>query len=422
MGVAARRRPPVADRSRGLSTSVAFDPFEAGYVESPYGQYARLRTDDPVHWSDLLEGWVLTRYDDVAHVLREPSISVELDNAKPTGFVEAERTRMAETGAKSDTLVLRDDPDHARLRRLMQQPFGVRAIAALREMVAARIDTSLDELASRGRMDVIDDFAYPLPVAIFCEMFGIPDEASPRFRGWTAAVARNLDPMITVVERLECLRQLSEMQDYLEKQVEEKRRNPSVDIMTELVQAEEEGDRLTRDELVAQLVTLYVAGHEPTTSLIGTGMRALIQYPDQRARLEADPSLWSNAVNEFLRWDGPNQFVRRIATSPIDLGERTIEPGDIIYCGVGAANRDPARWGDDVDDVRIDRPDAAHHLQFGMGVHSCLGAHLARLQAELALRALTTKLSEIALDGSPVWSERMVLRGLQHLPISFERA
>jgi cytochrome P450 len=165
--------------------------------------------------------------------------------------------------------------------------------------------------------------------------------------------------------------------------------------MTELVQAEEEGDRLTRDELVAQLVTLYVAGHEPTTSLIGTGMRALIQYPDQLARLEAEPELWPNAVNEFLRWDGPNQFVRRIATKSIEMDGGTVEPGHIIYCGIGAANRDPERWGDDAHEVRVDRTDAAHHLQFGMGAHSCLGAHLARLQAEVALR------------------------GLQHLPISF---
>jgi cytochrome P450 len=164
---------------------------------------------------------------------------------------------------------------------------------------------------------------------------------------------------------------------------------------------------------------LYVAGHEPTTALIGTGLRALIAYPEQLTRLEAEPSLWPNAVNEFLRWDGPNQFVRRIATQPIERGGRTIEPGHIIYCCVGASNRDPERWGDDVDDVRVDRPDAAHHLQFGMGVHSCLGAHLARLQAELALRALTARLDDIALAGLPVWSERMVLRGLQHLPVSF---
>ncbi|MEY2420371.1 MAG: hypothetical protein QOI95_438 [Acidimicrobiaceae bacterium] len=396
-----------------------FDPFEPGYVDSPYDHYARLRAEDPSHWSDLLEGWVLTRYDDVAYVLREPTISVQLDNAKPTNFVEAERTRMAETGRKADTLVLRDDPDHARLRRLMQQPFGIRAIDALREMVRTRVDAALDQLADRGAMDVIVDFAYPLPVAIFCEMLGIPDEDSPRFRDWTAAVVRNLDPVISGEERDENLRQLGEMERYLEEQVEEKRRQPANDIMTELVQAEEEGDRLSRDELVAQLVTLYVAGHEPTTALIGTGLRALIEYPEQLALLEAEPSLWPNAVNEFLRWDGPNQFVRRIATEPIERNGRTIEPGHIIYCCVGAANRDPARWGDDVDEVRVDRPDAGHHLQFGMGAHSCLGAHLARLQAELALRALTSRLDQIAFAGSPVWSERMVLRGLQNLPVSF---
>jgi cytochrome P450 len=402
-----------------MSTAVVFDPFEPGFVDSPYEQYARLRADDPVHWSDLLEGWVLTRYEDVAFILREPTISVELDNATPTGFVAAERTRMAETGRKSDTLVLRDDPDHARLRRLMQQPFGIRAIDALREMVRTRVDAALDEVVGRGEMDVIADFAYPLPVAIFCEMLGIPDEYSPRFRDWTSAVARNLDPMITEAERVQCLRQLGEMERYLEEQVEEKRRHPANDIMTELVQAEEEGDRLTRDELVAQLVTLYVAGHEPTTALIGTGMRALVEYPAQRSLLEDDPSLWPNAINEFLRWDGPNQFVRRVATSPIERAGRTIGAGHIIYCGVGASNRDPARWGDDVDEVRVDRPDASHHLQFGMGIHSCLGAHLARLQAEQALRALATRLYDVTLAGQPQWSERMVLRGLQHLPISF---
>jgi cytochrome P450 len=398
---------------------LSFDPFEPGFVESPYAQYARLRATDPVHWSPLLEGWVLTRYDDVARILREPTISVELDNAKPNAVVESERTRMSERGRKADTLVLRDDPDHARLRRLMQQPFGIRAIEKLRDMIRARIDAAIDELAPRGSFDVISDFAYPLPVAIFCEMLGIPDEDSPQFGAWTAAVARNLDPVLSAEERERCMSLMDDMEDYLVEQIEEKRRHPASDIMTELVHAEEAGDRLSRDELVAQLVTLYVAGHEPTTSLIGTGMRALIDRPDQLARLRADGSLWPNAVNEFLRWDGPNQFVRQVATEPIALDGGTIEPGQVIYCGVGAANRDPARWGDDVDDVRVDRPDAAHHLQFGMGVHSCLGSHLARMQAELALTALVTRLDDVQLAGPPVWSDRMVLRGLQHLPVQF---
>src|SRR5437588_11543340 len=149
MGCAAQRGTAVDHRCRGVSTAVAFDPFEPGYVESPYAQYARLRATDPVHWSDLLEGWVLTRYDDVARVLRDPTISVELDNARPTNVVEGERTRMSERGRKADTLVLRDDPDHARLRRLMQQPFGIRAIEQLGDMIAARTDAALDALVDR---------------------------------------------------------------------------------------------------------------------------------------------------------------------------------------------------------------------------------------------------------------------------------
>src|SRR5207248_2782127 len=203
-------------------------------------------------------------------------------------------TRMSERGGKADTLVLRDDPDHARLRRLMQQPFGIRAIEKLGDMISARIDGALDTLVDRGEMDVITDFAYPLPVAIFCEMLGIPDEDSPQFREWTSAVARNLDPLISLEERARCMQLMDEMEDYLVEQIEEKRRHPANDIMTELVQAEEDGDRLSRDELVAQLVTLYVAGHEPTTALIGTGMRALIEFGEQRDVLAGDPSLFTN--------------------------------------------------------------------------------------------------------------------------------
>jgi cytochrome P450 len=396
---------------------LTFDPFEPGFVESPYAQYARLRATDPVHRSPLLEGWVLTRYEDVARILRDATVSVELTNARTTTIVEGERSRMSERGRKADTLVLRDDPDHARLRRLMQQPFGIRAVEHLRSMVRARVDAALDELLSRDSFDVIGDFAYPLPVAIFCEMLGIPAEDSPQFGAWTAAVARNLDPLLRPEERQHCMALMDDMEDYLVAQIDEKRRHPGSDIMSELVHAEEAGDRLSGDELVAQLVTLYVAGHEPTTSLIGTGVRAFIEHPEQLALVRAEPSWWPNAVHELLRWDGPNQFVRRVATQTIALGESTIDAGEVIYCGIGAANRDPRRWGTDADDVRVDRADAVHHLQFGAGVHSCLGSHLARLLAEVALSALVTRLDVIEPAGPPIWSERMVLRGLTQLPI-----
>ncbi|HEX6569897.1 MAG TPA: cytochrome P450, partial [Acidimicrobiales bacterium] len=193
---------------------------------------------------------------------------------------------------------------------------------------------------------------------------------------------------------------------------------PADDMLTALVQAEEDGDRLTHDELVAQVVTLYVAGHEPTMALVGNGLLALLRQPDQLARLRDRPDLLPNAVNELARFDGPNQFVRRIAVQPMALGDRGVAAGDVLYLGIGAANHDPSRWPEP-DRVRVDRPDAAQHVQFGSGIHHCLGAHLARLQAEVALGALTLRLDDLALAGDPVWSERMVLRGLQRLPVSY---
>jgi cytochrome P450 len=314
--------------------------------------------------------------------------------------------------------VLRDDPDHNRLRRLLQRPFGPRQIEGLRRMVHERVDAAMAALAPRGAMDVIDDFAYPLPVGVFCEMFGIPDEDSPRVREWIGAVARGLDPVLSPAERDRTQQLIDELYEYLDGQIDLKRAHPADDVMTQLVQPDDDGDVLSRDELVAQIVTVYVAGHEPTTSLIGTGLLALLRQPEQLARLRAEPGLLPNAIHELLRYDGPNQFVRRIAVRETTLGARTVAPGDVLYVCVGAANRDPERWGDP-DVVRIDRPDAAHHMQFGAGIHTCLGSHLARLQAEVALGALVTGLDDVALAGEPVWSDRMVLRGLRSLPIAF---
>jgi cytochrome P450 len=404
--------------AQAAGKGVAFDPFEPGFVDSPYEQYARLRDADPVHWSGMLQGWVLTRHDDVASLLRDPTVSSDLDNASPTTVVLRQRERQALGGRRSDTLVLRDDPDHNRLRKLLQRPFGPRPVEGLRRMVSARVDAAIAELAPQGAMDVIADFAYPLPVAVFCELLGLPDEDTPRVREWIRAVARMLDPVLDDDEYDRCNQLMNELYGYLEGQVEAKRRVPADDVLTQLVHAEDDGDTLTRDELVAQLVTLYVAGHEPTTALVGNGLLALLRQPEQLELLRARPDLLPNAVHELLRYDGPNQFVRRIAAVPITFGTVRIAPGDVIYVGIGAANRDPDRWTDP-DGVRVDREDAARHLQFGAGIHMCLGSHLARLQAEVMLGALVHRLDDVALAGEPVWSDRMVLRGLRHLPIAY---
>ena len=208
-----------------------------------------------------------------------------------------------------------------------------------------------------------------------------------------------------------------EQRFHIEERAEEKRRDPADDLLSYLVHAEDDGERMTHDELMSQLVTLYMAGHEPTAGLVGNGVLALLGQPDQLARLRTEPGLLRNAVSELLRFDGPNQFVRRITTQPMTIGGVDIPAGAVLFPGLASANRDPRRWGPTADRVVVDREDANQHLQFGSGIHACLGSHLARLQAERFLAAILQRLDGIELVGEPVWSTRMFIRGLASLPI-----
>jgi cytochrome P450 len=396
-----------------------FNPLEEGFIEWPYDQYAKLRVQDPVHRSDLLHGWVLTRYDDVSTVLRDPTISVEIENATPTPITQNEQDTRESRERDGRTVVLLDDPEHAMFRKLLARPFRPRELGDFEAMIHRRVHERLDSLRDEGRteIDVIEDFSYPLPVEIFCEMLGFAHEDSPQFRYWVNCVARSLDPMVGGAERDELDDGIDEMYAYLEVQAEEKRQNPTDDVLSQLVHAEEDGFMLSHGDLIAQLVTLYVAGHEPTSGLVGNGLLALLKDRPQFERLRTEPDLLRNAVSELLRYDGPNQFVRRVAMVDMDLGGTTVPAGDVIYASPGAANRDPTRWGDTADQVVVDREDAGQHLQFGAGVHSCLGSNLGRMQAEVMFRALFDRLEDIELAGEPEWSTRMTIRGLKRLPV-----
>ena len=402
---------------------IRFDPFDPAFTTSPYEQYARLRDEDPVHWSELLWGWVITRYDDVATVLREPTMSSDVARATPTPITELELQALADHVRAARTIVHLDDPDHGRVRRLMAEPFRVREVDRLRTLIDERVAAAADRLAAQqrdshvGRIDLVADFAYPLPVEIFSSWLGVPEEDAPQFRTWTSWVARSRDPL-PAEERAEFFAALDAMYDHLDAQVALRRQHPRGDLLTHLVTAEIDGQRLAHDELMAQLITLYMAGHEPTAGLVGNGVLALLRHPDQLRRLRDEPTLLRGAVSELLRYDGPNQFVRRITTQPMVPPDTEIPAGAVLYVGLAAANRDPRRWGDTADAVVVDRPDAADHLQFGSGAHACLGAHLARLQAERMLDTVLTRIPHLALDGEPVWSNRMFIRGLQSLPVS----
>jgi cytochrome P450 len=404
-----------------------FDPLEEGFVEWPYDQYRRLRAEDPVHRSELLQGWVVTRYDDVNAVLRDFSVSSVIDNAEPTSYTVAEIERRDSGHRGGRTLVLLDDPDHARLRKLMSKPFRPREVEGLRQLVEERVRVRVDELAARlgtgapVEFDLIADFAYPLPVDIFCQMLGIPEEDHPVFRYWVNCIARSLDPVMDPDERDALMAATDEMYAFLEELVAAKRGRDHGDILSGLVHAEADGETLSHEELLAQVMTLYVAGHEPTAGLVGNGMRALLDFPEQWAALRADRSLLRNAVAELLRFDGPNQFVRRVAmrdtTFDTPSGPVTIPARSVVYLSPGSANRDEAHWGPTVDEVDITREDAAGHLQFGAGIHACLGSHLARLQAEVMFTAVLDRFEDIEVAGEPVWSTRMVIRGLNRLPV-----
>ncbi|HEX9682657.1 MAG TPA: cytochrome P450 [Acidimicrobiales bacterium] len=400
-----------------------FDPLAGGFVDDPYQQYAALRETDPVQHSDLLAGWVVTRHDDVGRLLRDPTISSSIHNATPTPLTENELARLGRQPRAARTVVLQDDPDHARTRHLMAEPFRARQVGGLRESITQRVHAAFDRLhhqhgSGPTSLDLVAEFAYPLPVEIFSEMLGVPDEDHPKFRYWTQCVARTVDPVMTDEERTECLAGLDEMYCYLEEQAAGKRENPTGDLMSHLVTAEVDGEGLSHDDLMAQLVTLYLAGHEPTAALISAGMLALLREPDQLAKLRAEPHLLGNAIHELLRFDGPNQFVRRITTEPIVLSGVELAGGAVVYASPASANRDARRWGDDADRVVIDRPDASRHLQFGAGAHACLGSHLARLQIEIAFAAILDRLDQVELAGDPVWNTRMFIRGLASLPIA----
>ncbi len=409
-----------------LAEPAMFNPLADGYVEWPYDQYARLRAEDPIHRSDLLHGYCVTRFADVNTILRDPSISSELDNAIPTPLTIDEIRRRDEAPRQGRTLVLLDDPDHAQIRSLIAKPFRPREVEELRGLVEDRVRVRVDQLiAVHGsgiiEFDLIEDFAYPLPVEIFCQMLGIPEEDHPVFRFWVNCIARSLDPVMDAVEREALVKHMDEMYAFIETLIEEKRGRDDDDILSDLIHAQEDGQSLSHEDLITQIVTLYVAGHEPTAGHVGNGMLALLNHPDQWALLQSDRSHLRNAVHELLRYDGPNQFVRRIAMRDMDFetpsGTTTIPTGSVIYASPASANRDAQRWGDTVDTVDITRADAGQHLQFGAGIHACLGSHLARLQSEAMFAALLDRFENVELAGDPVWSTRMVIRGLNQLPV-----
>jgi cytochrome P450 len=327
---------------------------------------------------------------------------------------------MAEALEGKRPFLVLDPPDHTRLRGLVSKAFTVRTVEGLRPRVQQVVDELIDEIQRKGEMEVIEDLAYPLPVIIICEMLGVPPSDHERFKGWSRDLARGLDPdFIQPVEAIERrFETLQAFHEYFRELIARRRASPSDDLLTALVHAEEKGDSLDENELLAICTLLLVAGHETTVNLIGNGVLTLLRHRDQLERLWADRSLIKSAVEEILRFDPPVQFDGRVALIDIEVGGVTVAQGEQPLLILAAANRDPDQFEapDAFDITRADN----HHLSFGHGLHFCLGAPLARLEGQLALSTLVGRLPlmELAVD-RPEYKENLILRGLAALPVTF---
>jgi cytochrome P450 len=393
---------------------VQFNPMDPEFVANPYPTYHRLRQEDPVHLSPL-GFWVLTRYDDVVTALRDPRFAKEAIAA----FVAA-RFGVAISGIGLSMLD-RDPPDHTRLRGLVSKAFTPRVVETLRPHVQKIVDGLLDRVQAAGSMDLIDDFAYPLPVIVICEMLGVPVEDRDRFRQWGLDIARGLDaimlpPDSEVTQRSAVSR--TALTEYFRGLIATRRAAPRADMLSGLIAAEEAGDKLSEEELLATCILLLVAGHETTVNLIGNGTLALLRHPDQLRTLRENPGLIGTAVEELLRYDGPVQRTARIPSEDVVIGGRTIPKGDMVMPFIGAADRDPSQFPDP-DRLDITRQEN-RHVAFGLGIHFCLGAPLARLEGQIAINTLVQRLPKLALaTGTPPYRQSLTLRGLSTLPVSF---
>jgi hypothetical protein len=393
----------------------SFNPMDSEFLADPYPTYHRLRTEDPVHQSPL-GFWVLTRYEDVAAVLRDARFIKE-----PLAALVAARFGSEVPRGVGLSMLDRDPPDHTRLRSLVSKAFTPRVVEGLRPRIQQIVDGLVARAEAAGSMDLIEEFAYPIPVNVICEMMGVPVEDHERFKGWSLDIARGLDsiwlpPDSEIPRRSAAARHA--ISDYFRELIAQRRASPRGDLLSALIAAEEAGDKLNEEELLATCILILIAGHETTVNLIGNGVLALLRNPEELRRLRATQGLITTAVEELLRYDGPVQRTARVASDDASIGGRTIRKGEMVMPFIGAADRDPAQFPEP-DRLDLGRADN-RHIAFGWGIHFCLGAPLARVEGQIAINTLVRRLPRLALVTDTVeYRQSLTLRGLKALPVKF---
>ncbi|HXF56182.1 MAG TPA: cytochrome P450 [Actinomycetota bacterium] len=405
-------------RQHLTAADLGFDPWDPGFVADPYPVYRELRERAPVSFFEPTGHWLVSRYEDVNRTLRDRRFGrtylhvathEEMGREPPPGW-QAPFWRVVGTG-----MLDLEPPDHTRLRRLVSRAFTPRMVESLRPRLQAIMDALVDEVAGAGEVDLVQAVAEPLPVAVIAELLGVPPSDRHLLRPWSAAITAmfEMNPTEEVARR--AVRAAEEFAGYLRELARERRARPGPDLVSELAQVVEEGDRLTQDELVGTCVLLLNAGHEATVNATGTAWLALFRAPDQLERLRRDPSLVPLAVEELLRFDTPLQLFRRYALEDAQVGGVPIARGAKVALLFGSANRDPSVFPDP-DRLDVSR-DPNPHLAFGAGIHFCLGAPVARLELHVSFATLLRRLPRLELATEPRWKPGYVIRGPQELRV-----
>jgi pimeloyl-[acyl-carrier protein] synthase len=393
--------------------------LEPEVLANPYPLYHKLRSEDPVHWDRFLQTWVVTRYDDVMTVLSSFSADRTPTPEQLSSMGLSALNPIATVMVKQ--MLFMDAPAHTRLRGLASAAFTPQRVAALRSHIQDIAESLIDKVQDRGQMDIIADFAAPLPAIVTAEMLGVPTEDHVNLKKWSADFAEMLGNFQHNPDRVSrVLASTNNLVTYFQESIQGMRKHPKEGLIHSFMTAEVDGDRLSEEEIVANCIVTMVGGQETTTNLIGSGLFTLIRNREQLQKLTDRRDLIPSAVEELLRYESPSQHTGRIARDDVDLGGKKIRKGQAVMAIMAAANRDPERFPDP-DRLILDRKDNKH-LAFGWSSHFCFGAPLARMEGQISFEILLRRLKNLDLVSGPLtWRENSGLRGLTALPVTFSK-
>ena len=400
-------------------TTPVFNPFDPAFRANPYPYYQALRTHEPVH-TTAFGMVVLTRYEDVSTTLKSADFSRDIEKYSTQASSEARQARRDRQESRTKSILNLDPPDHTRLRRIVSKSFTPSAMERLRPRIQQLVDKVLDNAQDAGHIELIDDLAFPVPFQVISDLLDMPTDRSIELREWSQIITNSLEPTATDEDLVRSEDAIAQLVPYLTTIIEHRRKHLSDDMLSSLITAEESGEQMTTEELMAFVVLLYIAGHETTVNLIGNGTLALLNNPEQQAIVH-NIGLAQSHIDELLRFDGPVQHTVRVPLVPVhymvDSEQITVQPGTMVLTSLGGANHDPSMF-ENPNDLQLNRGNANRHMAFSSGIHYCLGASLAKLETEIAIGSLIKRFAKLEIVGTPSWRDRLTIRGVNQLRLS----